>query len=71
METKIYNVKSPDGTIIKVKGPVGASQEEVIKQAQALSGNKQQSQAPEINNIAEGVRTFGLIEFSSLYSFSL
>mgnify|MGYP003677492140 FL=1 len=44
METKIYNVKSPDGTIIKVKGPVGASQEEVIKQAQALSGNTQQPQ---------------------------
>ena len=58
METKIYNVKSPDGTIIKVKGPVGASQEEVIKQAQALSGNKQQPQAPEINNLAEGARTF-------------
>ena len=58
METKIYQVKSPDGTIIKVKGPVGASQEEVIKQAQALSGNKQQSQAPEINNIAEGARAF-------------
>ena len=58
METKIYKVKSPDGSVIKVQGPIGASQEEVIKQAQALSGNKQQPQAPEINNLAEGARTF-------------
>lgn len=36
MEDQIYTVKAPDGTIIKVKGPAGASQDEVIKQAQTL-----------------------------------
>ena len=37
METKIYEVKTPDGKIIKVKGPVGASQEEVIQKAKELT----------------------------------
>ena len=40
METKIYKVKSPDGSVIKVQGPIGASQEEVIRQAQQLSSNQ-------------------------------
>ena len=44
METKIYEVKSPDGNIIKVKGPVGASQDEVIRQAQQLSSNQKAEQ---------------------------
>ena len=37
METKIYEVKTPDGKTIKVKGPVGASQEEVIQKAKELT----------------------------------
>ena len=41
METKIYKVKSPDGSIVKVQGPVGASQDEVIRQAQQLTSNQQ------------------------------
>ena len=44
METKIYEVKSPDGNIIKVQGPVGASQDEVIRQAQQLSSNQKAEQ---------------------------
>lgn len=35
-ETKIYKVKAPDGTVIKIKGPVGATQEEIISNAQRL-----------------------------------
>ena len=56
METKIYKVKSPDGSVIKVQGPIGASQEEVIRQAQQLSSNQmaEQTQADRIEN-----RTWG------------
>jgi hypothetical protein len=36
MATQIYKVEAPDGKIIKVEGPEGASQEEVIAQAQRL-----------------------------------
>ena len=53
METKIYEVKTPDGKIIKVKGPVGASQEQVIQKAKELtSKNKPNSFAP-AENVAE------------------
>jgi hypothetical protein len=41
MELKVYTVKAPDGRTIKVKGPVGASQAEVIAQAQKLLGSPQ------------------------------
>ena len=56
METKIYKVKSPDGSIVKVQGPVGASQDEVIRQAQQLTSNQQaaQKKADRIEN-----RTWG------------
>ena len=37
METKIYEVRTPNGKIIKVKGPVGASQEQVIQKAKELT----------------------------------
>jgi len=36
MATKVYNVKAPDGSIVKVRGPEGASPEEVISQAKRL-----------------------------------
>lgn len=44
MEIKEYKVKSPDGQVIKLRGPVGASQEEVIAQAQKLYSQRQQQQ---------------------------
>lgn len=44
MDTQEYKVKAPDGQIIKLRGPAGASQDEVIAQAKLLYG-QQQSQA--------------------------
>lgn len=44
METQEYKVKAPDGQIIKLRGPAGASQDEVIAQAQKLYGQKQAQQ---------------------------
>lgn len=43
METQEYKVKAPDGQIIKLRGPAGASQDEVIAQAQKLYAQQQQA----------------------------
>lgn len=40
----IYKVQAPDGRIIKVEGPEGASPEEIQKQAMALYGPKMRAQ---------------------------
>jgi hypothetical protein len=40
MATKIYRVQAPDGSIIRIEGPVGASQEEVIAKAQELMASR-------------------------------
>lgn len=41
MATKVYTVKAPDGSIIKVRGPEGAAPEEVIAQAKRLTSSAQ------------------------------
>lgn len=46
MATQTYNVEAPDGQIITLEGPAGASQEQVIEQAKKLYG-QQQAQAPQ------------------------
>lgn len=45
METQEYQVKAPDGQIIKLRGPAGASQEEVISQAKKLYSQRPPAQA--------------------------
>jgi hypothetical protein len=44
MTTQIYKVRAPDGQIIQLRGPAGASQDEVITKAQELYS---QQQSPE------------------------
>lgn len=46
MATKVYTVTAPDGTPFKIRGPEGASKEEIISQAKTLYAQKQQAQAP-------------------------
>lgn len=41
MATQEYKVRAPDGQIIKLRGPEGATQDEVIAQAQRLYGEQQ------------------------------
>ncbi len=43
MATQDYKVKAPDGQMITVRGPAGASQSEVIAQAKRLYAQRQQS----------------------------
>jgi hypothetical protein len=46
MATKIYRVQAPDGSIIRIEGPVGASQEEVIAKAQELMASRSEPTQP-------------------------
>lgn len=46
METQEYQVKAPDGQVIKLRGPAGASQDQVIAQAKKLYAGRQE-QAPQ------------------------
>lgn len=45
MATQEYKVKAPDGQVITLRGPAGASQDEVIAQAQKLYAQRQEQQA--------------------------
>ena len=47
MATQTYKVEAPDGQIITLEGPAGASQEQVIEQAKKLYGQQPKSQAQE------------------------
>lgn len=53
METQEYQVKAPDGQIIKLRGPSGADQQTVIAQAQKLYAHRQQ-QAPKQGEMTPG-----------------
>lgn len=55
-QLKIYNVEAPDGSILKLEGPVGASQEDIIKNAEILF-NQRQAQQPKYNMGAESLRS--------------
>jgi len=49
METQIYKVRDPSGALREIRGPVGASDEEVIRQAQVLLGKPEtKAPAPEV-----------------------
>lgn len=59
----IYKVKDPTGTIRQIQGPDGASDEEVIAQAQKLFANEQPQQAKQpslIEKISNFAGTTGL-----------
>jgi len=47
---KEYKLKTPDGRVVKIKGPEGASKEEIIQIYTQISDR------PEINKFAEGAR---------------
>lgn len=53
MATQEYKVKSPDGQVITLRGPAGASQEQVIAQAKKLYAQRQ-APAPEAAPAPEG-----------------
>jgi len=55
-ELKIYKVEAPDGSILKLEGPVGASQEDILKNAEILF-NQRQTQQPKYNTAAESARS--------------
>lgn len=55
-QLKIYQVEAPDGSILKLEGPVGASQEDIIKNAEILF-NQRQAQQPQYNMGAESLRS--------------
>lgn len=62
MATKIYKVQSPDGSIIEIEGPVGASQEEVIAKAKELSSSRMQPRQETPSNFLDYLRTQPLLE---------
>jgi len=55
-QLKIYQVEAPDGSILKLEGPVGASQEDILKNAEILF-NQRQTQQPKYNTAAESARS--------------
>ena len=55
-QLKIYNVQAPDGSVLKLEGPVDASQEDIIKNAEILF-NQRQAQQPKYNMGAESLRS--------------
>lgn len=55
-QLKVYQVEAPDGSILKLEGPVGASQEDILKNAEILF-NQRQAQQPKYNMGAESLRS--------------
>ena len=55
-QLKVYQVEAPDGSILKLEGPVGASQEDILKNAEILF-NQRQTQQPKYNTAAESARS--------------
>jgi hypothetical protein len=55
-QLKIYQVEAPDGSILKLEGPVGASQEDILKNAEILF-NQRQAQQPKYSTAAESLRS--------------
>ena len=50
MESKVYKLQTPEGKVVKIEGPVGASKADWV---QIYEGIKD---PPEINKVAEGAR---------------
>lgn len=55
-QLKIYKVEAPDGSILKLEGPVNASPEDIIRNAEILF-NQRQAQKPQYNMGAESLRS--------------
>ena len=50
MESKVYKLQTPEGKVVKIEGPVGASKADLV---QIYEGIKDR---PKINKVAEGAR---------------
>lgn len=55
-DTQIYKVKDPSGQIREIRGPVGASDEEIISQAQSIFGGQGITKAPLSDRVAADVK---------------
>ena len=50
MESKVYKLQTPDGKVVKIEGPAGASKAEIVQIYEGIKGR------PKINKVAEGAR---------------
>lgn len=50
MESKIYKLQTPDGKVVKIEGPAGASKADIVQIYESIKNR------PKINKLAEGAR---------------
>lgn len=55
---KIYQVEAPDGSVLKIEGPVNASQEQVLQAAQLAFAQKQTRDQRAIQQIEQDRKTY-------------